>query len=526
VSIRWRLNWGRGRLARAPLRVRLVAAVLVLVTLALLFTASLGAFALNDYLLGRIDDQLRATAQRVNLTAILQQQRNSILPSDYLVAAGPIGGRGIIQYDDAVLRESDLPPIPETVDEIERVLDRPYTVRSAAGRDFWRILVTVRSNGQVVVVGQRMSDVVQAINQLVVIDLVVGGAVLAVLAALSVALVRASLRPLVEIEHTAAAIAAGDLSQRVPESDPETEVGRLARALNAMLAQIEGAFAARAASESAARIAETAARDSESRARRSEERMRQFIADASHELRTPLTTIRGFAELYRQGAVEPERSAELVRRIEDEAARMGLLVEDLLLLARLDEERPLVRDPVELSVIAADAVAAARVTAPERPIDLETPADGRPLVVLGDESRLRQVIGNLMTNAITHTPPETPVRLRLTVDSDEALLEVIDKGPGLAPDQVERVFERFYRVDKSRTRRAAMARGDARHSGAGLGLAIVAGLVAAHSGVVEVETEPGRGATFRVRLPLAPVAAGDEDSLSGTSQAHPSSTED
>jgi two-component system OmpR family sensor kinase len=526
VKIRRRLNLGRGRLARAPLRVRLVAAVLVLVTLALLFTASTGAFALNYYLLSRIDEQLRATAARVNLTAILQQRRNSILPSDYLVAAGPIGGRGVIQYDDAVLRDVDLPPIPETVDEIEKVIDKPFTVRSVAGKDLWRVLVTVRGNGQIVVVGQRMSDVVQAINQLVVIDLIVGGAVLAVLAALSVALVRASLRPLVEIEHTAAAIAAGDLTRRVPEPAPETEVGRLARALNAMLAQIEGAFAARAASESAARVAEAAARDSESRARRSEERMRQFIADASHELRTPLTTIRGFAELYRQGAVEPERTAALVRRIEDEAARMGLLVEDLLLLARLDEERPIVRDPVELSVIAVDAVAAARVTAPDRAIDLETPADGRSLVVLGDESRLRQIVGNLMTNAITHTPPETPVRLRLAADGGDALLEVIDKGPGLAPDQVERVFERFYRVDKARTRRAAVSDGDARHSGSGLGLAIVAGLVAAHGGVVEVHTEPGQGATFRVRLPLAPVPERDEKPFSGTSQAHPSSTED
>jgi two-component system OmpR family sensor kinase len=519
VKVRWRLNWGRGRLARAPLRVRLVAANLILVTLALLFTASTGAFALNNYLVGKIDEQLRATAARVNLTAILQQRRNSILPSDYLVAAAPIGGRGIVLYDDSVLNETDLPPIPETVDEIQHVLDKPFTVRSVAGKDLWRVLVTVRGNGQIVVVGQRMDDVVQAINQLVVIDLVVGGAVLVVLAALGVALVRASLRPLVEIEHTAAAIAAGDLTRRVPETEPETEVGRLARALNAMLAQIEGAFAARAASESAAR-------GSEARARRSEERMRQFIADASHELRTPLTTIRGFAELYRQGAVEPERTAELVRRIEDEAARMGLLVEDLLLLARLDEERPLVRDPVDLRVIAADAVAAARATAPERSIDLETPTDGRALVVLGDESRLRQVVGNLMTNAITHTPPEAAVVLRLAVDGGEALLEVADKGPGLAPDQVERVFERFYRVDKARTRRAAVASGDSRHSGAGLGLAIVAGLVAAHDGVVEVETEPGQGATFRVRLPLAPGPPGDAESLSGTSQAHPSSTED
>jgi two-component system OmpR family sensor kinase len=228
--------------------------------------------------------------------------------------------------------------------------------------------------------------------------------------------------------------------------------------------------------------------------------MRQFVADASHELRTPLTTIRGFAELYRQGAArEPAQVESLVRRIEDEASRMGLLVEDLLLLARMDEERPLHRSPVELRVLAVDAVSAARAVAPERDVTLAVAPALGPLTVLGDESRLRQVIGNLMTNALTHTPAGTPVELRLSGTEAEAVVEVVDTGPGLSPEQAERVFERFYRADSARTRRASQ--GSTEVSGTGLGLAIVAALVAAHGGRVEVHSEPGSGATFRVVLP-------------------------
>ncbi len=327
------------------------------------------------------------------------------------------------------------------------------------------------------------------------IDLAVSIAILVALAGVGVAIIRASLRPLVEIERTAAAIAAGELSRRVPDRDPRTEIGRLGRALNSMLAQIESAFGARAASEAAAR--------------RSEERMRRFITDASHELRTPLTTIRGFAELYRQGGSrEPAELDRLMRRIEDQAAGMGLLVEDLLLLARLDQQRPLERRPVDLLALAADAVNDARAVAPDRRIELVTGGgDGAvgPLVVLGDEPRLRQVIANLMSNALTHTPAGTPVevvaRTRRLEGVPQAVVEVVDHGPGLGPEQAERVFQRFYRADPARSR----SRG-----GTGLGLAIVAALVAAHQGTVEVDASPGRGATFRVLLRLAPHAPGVE----------------
>ncbi|HEY0561302.1 MAG TPA: ATP-binding protein [Frankiaceae bacterium] len=223
---------------------------------------------------------------------------------------------------------------------------------------------------------------------------------------------------------------------------------------------------------------------------------RRFVTDASHELRTPLTSIRGFAELFRAGAAEdPETLARVMRRIEDEAKRMGLLVEDLLLLARLDQQRPLERTPVDLVALASDAVHDAGAVDPGRPLTLAIPEH---LVVLGDEMRLRQVVGNLVTNALRHTPEGTPVTVRLAAGDGEAVLEVSDAGPGLAPDVAERVFERFYRVDPSRTRAQGVTKG----GGSGLGLSIVAAVVAAHGGRVDLETTPGEGATFRVSLPL------------------------
>ncbi|MBV8995838.1 MAG: HAMP domain-containing histidine kinase [Pseudonocardiales bacterium] len=246
-----------------------------------------------------------------------------------------------------------------------------------------------------------------------------------------------------------------------------------------MLAQIESAFRTQQASEAAARS--------------SEERMRRFVADASHELRTPLTSIRGFAELYRQGAAADV--PRLISRIESEAARMGLLVEDLLLLARLDAQRELARAPVDLVALAADAVQDARALSPDRPVALEVTHNGRVPVVLGDEPRLRQVLSNLMTNALTHTPAGTPVTVGVATEPGWAVLSVRDQGPGLAPQDAQRVFERFYRVDSSRAR--------SRRGGTGLGLSIVAALTAAHGGTAELDTAPGSGATFRIRLPLA-----------------------
>jgi two-component system OmpR family sensor kinase len=315
-------------------------------------------------------------------------------------------------------------------------------------------------------------------------------------------LIRSSLRPLVAVEQTAEAIAAGDLTRRVPETDPRTEVGGLALALNVMLGQIETAFDERRASEEQARSSEEAARSSEAR-------MRRFIADASHELRTPLTSIRGFAELYRQNGGEDPEVNRIIGRIEHHATRMGVLVDDLLLLARLDQQRPLERRPVDLLALATDAVIDARVTAPGHVLRLKTAAvpDGddedddegsEAPVVLGDAVRLRQVLGNLITNALTHTPAGTQVTVSVRTDDRSAILEVADDGPGMRPGDAARVFERFYRTDPSRARAAG---------GSGLGLSIVAALVHAHGGEVSLSTAEGEGTTFTVRLPLQHAAA-------------------
>ena len=354
------------------------------------------------------------------------------------------------------------------------------------------------------VVGANLGDINQTIGQLISIDLIVGGVVVLVLAIIGVAVVRTSMRPLAEIEQTAGAIAAGDLSRRVPDRDPRTEVGSLGRSLNIMLAHIEAAFSAQA--------------ESEATARRSESRMRQFAADASHELRTPLTAIKGFAEYYRQrggvaangtdGQLTREDLDRIMHRVETEATRMGLLVEDLLLLARIDQQRPLEQRPVDMLALAADAVHDASVIAPDREVRLTVGRD-TAFLVIGDEARLRQVVGNLMSNALTHTPDGTPIQVHVrsgVLDPGHRIpavvLEVVDHGPGMSPDQAQRVFERFYRADQARGRRTG---------GTGLGLAIVSALVSAHGGTVAVDTEPGRGATFRIALPLAPEAQAIHD---------------
>ncbi|MCM0678271.1 HAMP domain-containing histidine kinase [Micromonospora phytophila] len=513
------LHQAKGRLRSVPLRVKLVASVLALVSGALVVISASTTIFLRSYLIGQVDGDLRLAERTITrVVDLLQQGRPAEfgLPSDFVVLA-VVDGQPKAGYFNPDLRPEDLPTWPGTEEGFADLVGKPFTVSSRDGHSRWRMLYSELPAGQLAAVGQHLTDVDLAVKRLVWIDVLAGTAVLILLASVGAAIVRTSLKPLVEIERTAAAIAGGDLTRRVPDPEegqecPTSELGRLSRALNAMLTQIEAAFTARAASETAARSAEAGARDaaaaaqaSEARARRSEERMRQFVADASHELRTPLTTIRGFAELYRQGAVRaPEQTADLLRRIEDEAARMGLLVEDLLLLARLDRERPLSLAPVELPVLAGDAVQAARVVAPERRIELEIEPGSGPLVVYGDDARLRQVIGNLVTNALTHTPPDASVTVRLRSERGNlAVVEVADTGPGLSADQAERVFERFYRADAARTRRAGG------NTGTGLGLAIVAALVSAHHGTVEVLTTPGGGATFRVRLPLVPDTDGE-----------------
>jgi len=475
--------------SRVPLRVTLVALLVVLVTVALGATGLASTSLLRGYLLDQQDQQLKATINQ------LEQQPNNVLracatqtlrlPSSLYIACIDISDASdtvaVVQgprEDDALPDVSDI-----DADSIGDYGSSPFFLDSDDRSTSWRVVVTGLTSSAALVVGQDLADDQAVLSRLVRIELVVGLLVLAAMATAGYLLVRNSLRPLQDVERTAQAIAAGDLSRRVPVGDERTEVGRLSAALNGMLGRIESSFRAQQASEEQA-VA-------------SEAKMRRFVADASHELRTPLTSIRGFAELHRQGAVQgPEDTGRIMQRIEAEATRMGMLVEDLLQLARLDQQRPLTLAPVDLAELAGDAVHDARAVQPDRSVSLlldESLTDVP--VVRGDEARLRQVVGNLVTNALTHTPVDAKVTVRLSEEPAApgvVVLAVSDEGPGLAPADAERVFERFYRADSSRTRAAG---------GTGLGLSIVASLVAAHGGTVDLTTAPGQGATFAVRLP-------------------------
>jgi two-component system, OmpR family, sensor kinase len=305
------------------------------------------------------------------------------------------------------------------------------------------------------------------------IELLASLAVVVSMGALALWLVRRGLRPLADMAETADAIASGDLARRVPEGSPDTEVGRLGVALNEMLTQIEGAFDVKTASE---------------------ERLRQFVADASHELRTPLTSIRGYAELLRRGGFSDEASrTKALQRIEEEATRMGGLVEDLLLLAELDRGRPLRAEPVDLARICADAVDDTNALDHEHLLSLRVDA---PVMVLGDPERLTQVAHNLVRNSLAHTPPGTSVTVSVGIENAMGFLRVSDSGPGVNPLQASRIFDRFYRADPSRT-----------GGGTGLGLAIVRAIAEALHGSARLETAPGGGASFVVALPLSAAPA-------------------
>ncbi|GAA1263685.1 putative sensor histidine kinase PhoR [Planotetraspora silvatica] len=472
----------RRRVARTPLWLRLVGGTLLLVTLAIALTGGFAVQLLRGYLVQRVDTQLLTMGRRPPDLAIDAVPRPSGLPG---VPLRLFGSFYIVQLDGtgAVMRtiqeppNADLPLLPRPSDGGRGL----FTIESPSGSK-WRAIVADDGEGGFRAVAMNLNEIDGTVSRLMVIVSGVGFAVLVALGVACYWLVRRSLRPLGEIERTAEAIASGDLSRRVPLRHPRTEMGRLGRSINGMLSQIEAAFRDREASQ---------------------ERMRRFMADASHELRTPLTSIRGFAELARQQrSQDPLR---LVRRIEDEAARMGLLVDDLLLLARLDQERPLERRPVDLLSLAAGAVLDAQTLAPDREIDLvRLDGSDQPVYVLGDETRLRQVIGNLMRNALKHTPAGTAFRVGVGVTPETeqaAVLEVTDEGPGLSREDAERVFERFYRADPARSRSDS--------GGTGLGLSIAAALVQAHGGTITAESEPGHGTTFRVRLPsCSPVKKG------------------
>ena len=461
--------------AALPLRVGLVAATLLLAACGLTASGIAVTSILRHSLIKRVDQTLQEGSRRSWAQAPLGTspvRRGPTLerpPSHFYLRAISPDGRTWTVVNDSNAQ----PALPENND----VGPKPTTVGSVDNSGVqWRAVSVRGPHGRLVTVAYDLSDVRETVRSLVWLQLGIGAAVLVVLGLAEFWSVHRSLRPLMEVEQTAAAIAAGQLDRRVPERDPRTEVGRLSSALNGMLAQIQRALAS---SESSAE-----------KARTSEERMRRFITDASHELRTPLTTIRGFAELYRQGAA---RDMEMVMsRVESESRRMGLLVDDLLLLARLDAQRPIEQNRVDLLALASDAVHDAQAIAPKRNITMEVfDGPGTP-EVLGDEPRLRQVLGNLVTNALQHTPESADITVRVGTEGDDAIVEVVDEGPGMSQEDALRIFERFYRTDSSRARISG---------GTGLGLSIVDSLVLAHDGTVTVTTALGQGCRFYVSLP-------------------------
>ncbi|MBB6343576.1 HAMP domain-containing sensor histidine kinase [Nonomuraea muscovyensis] len=485
------MRGARRRLARTPLWLRLVSATLLMVTLAITLTGLFAVQLLRGYLIERADQQLHAAG-------VLWRGRVAPPPPDpgpghrffglfhgVLLDAGGTPIRTLSESTDAY--RPDLPRL--TAAEVARRHGRPFTVESIpADGPAWRVVAVPTRAGDTRVVAVNLGEVDATLSQLVLIVAVGGGGTLVVLGVACHWLVRRSLRPLREIALTARDIAGGDLSRRVPLWAGTTEIGKLGRALNGMLGRIELAVREREA-------AAEAARESAAAAQRSAELMRRFMADASHELRTPLTSIRGFAELYRLDEDgDPLQTATLMERIEGQATRMGLLVEDMLLLARLDQRRALDRDTVDILSLAATTVIDAQMLAPDRRIELVRRGGGDgPVLVTGDEPRLGQVLGNLVTNALTHTPPGTPFRVTVGVRGDRVEVEVADEGPGFPPGVAERVFERFYRADPARGA-----------GGSGLGLAIAATLVEAHGGTITATGRPGGGAIFRVTLPAVP----------------------
>ncbi len=474
----------RARSLRAPsLRARLLVGVVVLAAVGLAAADVATYTSLRSFLLERVDTTLEAAHPQVEQRAIPGRT-----PRPDGSGGGP-PAQGVDWYQvrttsgrvldgGFVVGGGSPPKLPATITLPSRPTDANgeraayFTVSSRDGGTSYRIRASIdpREPGRILVIAQSLNDVFGTLHRLLLIELLATAAVLAAIAGLGLWFVRLGLRPLREIESTASAIAAGDLSRRVDRAEERTEVGRLGLALNAMLAQIESAFNARQASE---------------------EKLRRFVADASHELRTPLAAVRAYAELFSRGAAaRPDDLERSMSGITREAERMSVLVEDLLLLARLDEGRPLERAEVALDEVVAEAVDAAQVVDPGRPIAAKV----EPATVTGDRQRLRQIVDNLFANVRSHTPPGSPVNVRLERVDGHAVITVADSGPGLSDEEIALVFERFYRADESRGRASG---------GVGLGLSIVAAVAHAHGGAVSARSAPGGGAVFVIEVPLS-----------------------
>ena len=471
--------------ARTPLRARLIAIVTAMLLAGLGISVALTSTVLSRYLTDQLDTQLQVTASQVVPQAVYayRETGQAYLPNDYYILAffPEVGSRplvsgsttekyGIPAITAYTFTQGTIPPGVFTVDGVQD---------GSGGTSEWRAQYFQFQDGSKIdgYVALPLAPVQQTVAQIQRILIVTTLALTVLGGTIGYVAIRRSLRPLHTIERTAARIADGDLSQRVPQAPVTTEVGSLARSLNTMLAQIEQSFDAQEASEA---------------------RMRRFVSDASHELRTPLATVRGYGELYRMGALTtPEAMDDTMRRIEDSATRMGTLVNDLLALARLDEGRPIRSDPVDLVTLARDSVDDLHALDPSRTVRL-TALDGSspppPVTVTGDEDRLRQVLTNLIGNVAQHTPAGTAAEIAVGPGDEptQVVLEVRDHGPGIPADQAGRVFERFYRADSSRNRSSG---------GSGLGMAIVAAIVTAHRGTVSVHETDGGGLTVRAVLP-------------------------
>jgi two-component system OmpR family sensor kinase len=485
-------------LSQWSLRNRLVLGIALLSSLGFIASGVVAQKSLENFLVHQIDDQLVSVATgalpRVSEAGIVNDEQQNrarsfssdgdddddrpatpltsvptatsltLLNADGNVIGGLGGGLNRVSASDYLEGIS--------LDKTTEFAGKPFTLKTAE-ENFRVLALPLPANLGSVAIAQSLEDVERTLHRLQWLLLLIGGIVISFIAIASRLVIKVSLKPLSRVEETAEKIAAGDLSARLPDAKPSTEVGRLTTSLNTMLSRIEESFLARQSSE---------------------EKLRRFVADASHELRTPLTAIRGFAELHRQGAIagEPETKA-LLARIEGESIRMGSLVEDLLLLARLDQGREMKRIPVEMITTVNEAVASARVIGPDHPITVVAHED--EVYMLGDQHRIHQVIANLLTNARTHTPAGTPITVSLVHDPDGVRVSVTDQGPGLSRHDQEKIFERFYRADSSRVRIDG--------EGSGLGLSIVDSVMRAHGGSVSVTSEPGHGATFTLFFPDA-----------------------
>ena len=474
------------------LRLRLTLLVIGAFVIALAALAFVVPRLVRDSLMDRVDDDLVASGPFAGAVLWRQQVGNNNLPDQF-----PNGPDGRASVDDAFIQlrgpdgtviqsgfanpdlgERSPPNLPDT---LPAEPDEPFNVGSVDGGepDNWRVVAVPsrdsdRTEVELVVIAMPTTEVDATMARVERILLGTSVAMIVVLGGLTLVLINIGLRPLSRMEQSAAAISsAGDLGRRVDHPAPSTELGRLGGTINEMLGRLESSFTDQQATEG---------------------KLRRFAADASHELRTPLTSIRGYAELHRRGAQDPAQVARSMGRIESESERMGRLVEDLLLLARFDEGIPIQRDRVDLSSLVVDVVDDARAAQPGRSITItDDPAD-----VFGDADRLTQAISNLLANARIHTPADTPVEVSVVSEGSTATVSVVDHGPGLADDGFTKVFERFHRIDESRSPTGG---------GSGLGLAITRSIIEAHGGTVTAEPTPGGGAMFIVRLPLAPEGA-------------------